>query len=311
MMSLKVLFMGTPDFAATCLKSLYKSGHEIVGVYSRAPAPSGRGMKLTLSPVHRLADEWGLKVFTPKNFKHHDDIEILHALQPDVIIVVAYGLLLPKVILDCPRYGCLNVHASLLPRWRGAAPIQRAIMHGDHESGVGIMRMEEGLDTGPVALEARCPITPAMTAGQLHDQLAELGSELIVRALQKLENGTLDFEPQNPDGITYAKKISNEDSQIDWTQPAEIVHDLIRGLSPFPGAFALFDFGKGPERVKILEAHPASGSGPAGLMLDDRLTVACGSKAIQLLRLQKAGSKAMIGDEFLRGHPIPAGARFS
>ena len=310
-MSLKVIFMGTPDFAATCLNALHAAGHDIVAVYSRAPAPSGRGMKLTPSPVHKRADELQLRVLTPKNFKQPDDVAMLAGFKADVIVVVAYGLLLPKAVLDCPPLGCLNVHASLLPRWRGAAPIQRAIMHGDKESGIGIMRMEEGLDTGPVALEARCAITPDMTAGALHDVLAEQGAKLIVKALDALEQGTLTFTSQAQDGILYAHKISNEDSRIDWSRDAQTVHDLIRGLSPFPGAFARFDFGKGPERIKILQARLAKGHGTPGTVLDDHLTLACGSGAIQLLRLQKAGSKAMAQDEFLRGHPLKAGACFS
>ena len=310
-MSLKIVFMGTPDFAATCLQSLHQAGHGIAAVYSRAPAPSGRGMKLTPSPVHRLAEEWHLPVRTPKNFKSPDAIAELAAYKPDVIVVVAYGLLLPKAVLDCPPHGCLNVHASLLPRWRGAAPIQRAIMHGDTESGVAIMRMEEGLDTGPVAMEARCAITPDMTAGQLHDQLAGLGAELLVKALVKLDAGTLTYTPQPAEGVVYAHKISNDDSRIDWTHSAQSVHDRIRGLSPFPGAFAQFDFGKGPERVKILHACRAEATGPAGQVLDSQLTIGCGSGAVQLRRLQKAGSKAMTADEFLRGHPVPAGACFS
>jgi methionyl-tRNA formyltransferase len=310
-MSLRVIFMGTPDFAATCLRALHAAGHEIVAVYSRAPAPSGRGMKLTPSPVHKLAGDLNLPVLTPKNFKQHEEVATLAAFKPDVIVVVAYGLLLPKAVLDCPPLGCLNVHASLLPRWRGAAPIQRAIMHGDTESGIGIMRMEEGLDTGPVALEARCPIAPDMTAGELHDALTQQGAQLIVTALADLEAGRLTYTPQPTDGVLYAHKISNEDSRIDWTQPARLVHDLIRGLSPFPAAFAQFDFGKGPERIKILEARITQGSGPAGQCLDDRLAIACGEGAVQILRLQKAGNKAMAQEEFLRGHPIKAGARFS
>ena len=310
-MGLKVIFMGTPDFAAVGLRALHAAGHDIVAVYSRAPAPSGRGMKLTLSPVHKLAEELQLRVLTPKNFKQPEEIATLAAFKPDVIVVIAYGLLLPKAVLDCPSHGCLNVHASLLPRWRGAAPIQRAIMQGDKESGVGIMQMEVGLDTGPVALEARRPITPDMTAGELHDALAHDGAGLIVKALDHLQKGTLTFTPQAQDGILYAHKISNEDSRIDWSRDAQTVHDLIRGLSPFPGAFASFDFGKGPERIKILQARLASGKGLSGTVMDEQLTIACGNGAVQLLRLQKAGSKAMTQDEFLRGHPVRVGARFS
>ena len=310
-MSLKVVFMGTPDFAATCLQAVHQAGHAIAAVYSRAPAPSGRGMKLTPSPVHKLAETLQLHVETPPHFKDPEARARLAAFKPDVIVVVAYGLLLPKAVLDIPHNGCLNVHASLLPRWRGAAPIQRAIMAGDQESGVAIMRMEEGLDTGPVTLEARCPITPDMTAGQLHDTLAVLGADLLVKALAKLEAGQLTETVQSQEGIVYAKKISNDDSRIDWQQPAQSVHDLIRGLSPFPGAFALFDFGKGEERVKILHSRMVNATGPIGHVLDTHLTIACGSGAVQLLRLQRAGNKAMTAEEFLRGHPIQAGACFS
>jgi len=310
-MSLKVVFMGTPDFAATCLEAVHQAGHPIAAVYSRAPAPSGRGMKLTPSPVHKLAETLQLHVETPPHFKDPEARAKLAAFKPDVIVVVAYGLLLPKAVLDIPRNGCLNVHASLLPRWRGAAPIQRAIMAGDQESGVAIMRMEEGLDTGPVTLEARCAITPDMTAGQLHDTLAVLGADLLVKALAQLEAGHLTETMQSHEGVVYAKKISNDDSRIDWQQPAQNVHDLIRGLSPFPGAFALFDFGKGEERVKILQSRMVNATGPIGHVLDSTLTIACGSGAVQLLRLQRAGNKAMTAEEFLRGHPIQAGARFS
>jgi len=306
-----VVFMGTPDFAATCLEAVHQAGHPIAAVYSRAPAPSGRGMKLTPSPVHKLAETLQLHVETPPHFKDPEARARLAAFKPDVIVVVAYGLLLPKAVLDIPRNGCLNVHASLLPRWRGAAPIQRAIMAGDQESGVAIMRMEEGLDTGPVTLEARCAITPDMTAGQLHDTLAVLGADLLVKALAQLEAGHLTETMQSHEGVVYAKKISNDDSRIDWQQPAQNVHDLIRGLSPFPGAFALFDFGKGEERVKILQSRMVNATGPIGHVLDSTLTIACGSGAVQLLRLQRAGNKAMTAEEFLRGHPIQAGARFS
>lgn len=310
-MSLRVVFMGTPDFAATCLQAVHQAGHQIATVYSRAPAPSGRGMKLTPSPVHQLAGTLQLHVQTPPHFKDPEERARLAAFKPDVIVVVAYGLLLPKTVLEIPPHGCLNVHASLLPRWRGAAPIQRAIMAGDRESGVAIMRMQEGLDTGPVTLEARCPITPDMTAGQLHDTLAELGADLLVEALAKLEAGHLTETVQSNEGVVYAKKISNDDSRIDWHHPAQNVHDLIRGLSPFPGAFALFDFGKGEERVKILQSRLVDAIGPVGTVLDSHLTIACGSEAVQLLRLQRAGNKAMTTEDFLRGHPIQAGARFS
>ena len=226
----------------------------------------------------------------------------------DVAVVVAYGMILPKTILDVPPLGCLNLHASLLPRWRGAAPIQRAIMAGDAETGVAVMKMEEGLDTGPVAMAERVSIGPDMTAGELHDRLAPLGADLMVRALAALSRGALSFTPQSADGVTYAHKIANAEARIDWDKPAGAVHNHVRGLSPFPGAFFTADFGKGAERVKVLRTQPADGDGPPGALLDQRGTVACGAGAVRLALVQRAGRPPVAAEDFLRGARLPAGA---
>ena len=305
-MSLKVIFMGTPDFAATCLQALHQAGHDIVAVYSRAPAPSGRGMKLTPSPVHKQADELHLPVITPKNFKQPEDIATLAAFKADVIVVVAYGLLLPKAVLDCPRYGCLNVHASLLPRWRGAAPIQRAIMHGDTESGVGIMQMEEGLDTGPVLMAERVAVG-RKTSGELASELSRLGADLMVRSLGALERGGVTAVPQSEDGVTYAKKILKDEARIDWTKSAYEIDCLVRGISPFPGAWTEVN----GERLKVLYAEPVSGNGAPGTALDDALTIACGSGALRLRKVQRAGGKAMEADALLKGFAVPRGTQLA
>src|ERR687894_1483412 len=258
-MSLRVVFMGTPDFAVPTLSALAGAGHAIVAVYTRAPASAGRGLELKPSPVHRLAQNLGLPVLTPRSLRTEEAADAFRAHGADVAVVVAYGLILPPAILQAPRLGCLNLHASLLPRWRGAAPIQRAVMAGDRETGVAVMRMEEGLDTGPVAMAERVDIAPEMNAGELHDRLMVLGADLMVRALAALSRGALSFTPQPKEGVTYAHKLKNEDAQIDWSRPAQAIHDHIRGLSPFPGAYFTADFGKGPERVKVLRAAPASG----------------------------------------------------
>lgn len=308
---LRVVFMGTPDFAVPTLTEIVGQGHEVIAVYTRAPAPAGRGMALKPSPVHQAADRFAIPVFTPATLRGEEAAEQFRSLDADVAVVVAYGMILPESILAAPELGCLNLHASLLPRWRGAAPIQRAIMAGDAETGVAVMRMEKGLDTGPVGMAERVAIGPDMTAGELHDRLAPLGADLMVRALAALSRGGLQFTPQPAEGVTYAHKIANEDARIDWTQPSQAVHDRIRGLSPFPGAFATIDLGRGPERIKVLRsAMVPDRSGDPGLVLDDALTVACGAGAVRLLQVQKAGSRAMAADEFLRGVPVPAGARF-
>jgi methionyl-tRNA formyltransferase len=308
-MSLRVIFMGTPDFAVPTLSALLGHGHEIVACYSRAPAPAGRGMALRLSPVHQAAERFGIPVLTPSTLRTPEALDDFRSHQADVAIVVAYGMLLPKGILDVPPLGCLNLHASLLPRWRGAAPIQRAIMAGDPETGVAVMKMAEGLDTGPVGMVERLVIAPELNAGEAHEILARLGADLMVRALAALGRGGLSFREQSTEGVTYARKISNEECKIDWSASAQAIHDHIRGLAPFPGAYTMIDLGKGPERVKILRATKAEGVGAPGQILDDALTIACGNGALRLLDLQRAGAKALPVDLFLRGVSLPAGQR--
>jgi methionyl-tRNA formyltransferase len=310
-MSLRVIFMGTPDFAVPTLSEIVGQGHEVVAVYTRPPAMAGRGMDLKPSPVHRMAERFGLPVLMPKTLRNDEAAEAFRGHEADVAVVVAYGMLLPKAILDAPELGCLNLHASLLPRWRGAAPIQRAVMAGDRETGVAVMRMEEGLDTGPVAMAERIAIGPEMNAGELHDRLMVLGADLMVRALAALSRGALSFTPQPEEGVTYAHKLRNEDALIDWTSPAQVVHDQIRGLSPFPGAYFTADFGKGPERVKVLRAAPAAGSGEPGTLLDADAAVACGEGAVRLIQVQRAGKAPLAADEFLRGVRLGPGARFA
>lgn len=310
-MALRVVFMGTPDFSVPTLAEIVGQGHEVTAVYSRAPAPAGRGMELRKSPVHVAAERFGIDVRTPKNFRDPADVEALAALAPDLIVVVAYGVILPQSVLDIPPLGCVNVHASVLPRWRGAAPIQRAIMAGDDETGVAIMKMEAGLDTGPVGLVEKIAITPNMTAGELHDRLARVGADALGRALAALSRGTLAFTPQPEEGVTYAKKITNDDARIDWTQSAQAVHDHVRGLSPFPGAFCMIDGAKGPERMKVLRTKRVDGQGVPGKALDDRLLIACGDDAVRLLEVQRAGSKPMKADDLLRGFAVAKGTVLS
>lgn len=307
---MRVVFMGTPDFAVPTLEKLAQDGHTIAAVYTRAPAKAGRGMSLRPSPVHALADKLGAPVLTPATLRTPDSAETFAGHQADVAVVVAYGMLLPQAILDAPKHGCLNLHGSLLPRWRGAAPIQRAVMAGDAESGVGVMRMEAGLDTGPVALEARVPITPGMIAGELHDALMPVGAELMARALGLLDQGALIFTPQPEEGVVYAHKITNDEARIDWSRPADQVANHINGLSPFPGAFFEADFGKGPERVKVLRALATDGSGAAGTLLDADGTVACGVGAVRLTELRRAGKGgSATGADFVRGARLIPGVR--
>lgn len=309
-MSLRVVFMGTPDFAVPTLSEIVGQGHDVVAVYTRTPAAAGRGMELKPSPVHRMADRFGLPVLTPKTLRTDEAAEIFRSHQADVAVVVAYGMILPTTILEAPELGCLNLHASLLPRWRGAAPIQRAIMAGDKETGVAVMKMEEGLDTGPVAMAERVAIEPDMNAGELHDRLMVLGADLMVRALAALSRGGLGFTPQPEEGVTYAHKIRNEDARIDWAQPAQAVHDHVRGLAPFPGAFFTADFGKGEERVKVLRAALGKGSGTPGTLLDNDGTISTSDGAVRLIQVQRAGKGPVAFDEFLRGVRIGPGARF-
>ncbi|MBX9455432.1 MAG: methionyl-tRNA formyltransferase [Rhizobium sp.] len=309
-MTLRIIFMGTPDFSVPVLKALHAAGHDIVAAYSQPPRPAGRrGLELTPSPVHRAAEALGIPVRTPANFKDPTDIEAFRALQADVAVVVAYGLLLPEAVLSGTRLGCYNGHASLLPRWRGAAPIQRAIMAGDADTGMMVMKMDKGLDTGPVALTERVAIDDQMTAGDLHDRLAEIGARLIVEAMARLERGELPLSPQPAEGVVYAAKIAKDESRIDFAESARAVHDKVRGLSPLPGAWFQVDVNGRPERIKILKSEPASGSGTPGTVLDDRLTIACGTDAVRPLRLQRAGGKPLDLPDFLRGTPLPAGTR--
>jgi len=304
---MRVVFMGTPDFAVPTLARLAADGHTIAAIYTRAPAKAGRGMALKASPVHVLAESLGAPVLTPASLKGPDAAETFAGHAADVAVVVAYGMLLPQAILDLPRHGCLNLHGSLLPRWRGAAPIQRAVMAGDAASGVGVMRMEAGLDTGPVALEDFVAITPGMTAGELHDALMPVGADLMARALRALEGDGLVFTPQPESGVVYAHKITNDEARIDWSRPARDVANHINGLSPFPGAFFEADFGKGPERVKVLRADAVPGSGAPGMLLDTNAIIACGEGAVRLLELRRAGKGGVAtGPEFVRGaHRVP------
>jgi methionyl-tRNA formyltransferase len=303
-MSLRLIFMGTPDFAVPTLVELVGQGHDIAAVYTRAPKPAGRGMAEQLSPVHRQAQAFGIPVVTPKTLRTPDAQAAFAAVGADAAIVVAYGLILPKAVLDAVPLGCFNLHGSLLPRWRGAAPIQRAVMAGDSESGVMVMRMEEGLDTGPVAMAERVAIGPDMTAGELHDGLMHLGADLMARAVGALERGSLGFVPQPEAGVTYAAKIEKAETRIDWSRPAGEVHNHIRGLSPFPGAW--FEMPDGA-RVKVLRSTLASGGGAPGAVLDEALSIACGSGAVRLTQVQRAGKQPMGAADFLRGARLSPG----
>jgi methionyl-tRNA formyltransferase len=300
-LALRLVFMGTPDFAVPALVEIVGGGHEVAAVYTRAPQPAGRGLAPRQSPVAREAERFGLPIFTPQSLKDGDAAAAIRAHGADAAVVVAYGLILPKPILDAFPLGSFNLHASLLPRWRGAAPIHRAIMAGDKETGVMVMKMEEGLDTGPIAMAERVPIPPDATTGELHDELARLGADLMLRALGALEKGALQLSPQPAVGATYAGKIDKNETRIDWTKPWHEVHDHCRGLSPFPGAW--FELA-GAGRVKVLRTTKGVGEGPPGRVLDDRLTIACGTGAVRLIDLQRAGRQPMSAEEFLRGAPV-------
>jgi methionyl-tRNA formyltransferase len=304
-LALRLVFMGTPAFAVPTLAAIVDAGHTLTAVYTRPPRPAGRGMAAQASPIEHQATRFGLPVVAPKSLRDISAVDVMRAHHADAAVVVAYGLVLPKAILDLFPLGCFNLHASLLPRWRGAAPIERAIMAGDGETGVAVMKMEEGLDTGPVAMAQRVAISPDATAGDLHDELARLGGGLMVRALADLEKGKLHLTPQSNVGVTYANKIDKAEARIDWTKPWNAVHDHCRGLSPFPGAW-FEDASAG--RIKVLRSTKGSGSGEPGWVLDDELTVACGEGAIRLLELQRAGRQPMRAEEFLRGTPIPRGS---
>jgi methionyl-tRNA formyltransferase len=306
-MPLRLIFMGTPDFSVPTLIELAARGHEIVAIYTRAAKPAGRGMGLQVTPVEREARRLALPVYTPRTLKDVSAQEEFRALNADAAVVIAYGLILPKPVLEAPKLGCFNVHASLLPRWRGAAPINRAIMAGDAESGVTIMKMDEGLDTGATAMTDRIAIGPDMTAGELHDALARLGADLMARALAALERGTLMLTPQPEADVTYAAKIANHETRIDWTKPWKQVHDHIRGLSPHPGAW----FALAGVRVKALRSTKGEGNGVPGSALDDKLTVACGEGSVRLTQVQRAGKQPMSADDFLRGTPVAKGTKIA
>ena len=300
-MPLRIVFMGTPDFAVPTLTEIVARGHEVVAVYTQPPRPAGRGQAERKSPVHLAAEGFGLPVFTPVNFKQQTDLDAFAAHKADVAVVVAYGLLLPEPVLNAPAHGCLNLHGSLLPRWRGAAPIQRAIMAGDSRTGVMVMKMDAGLDTGPVALLEEIPIGPDMTAGDLHDEMMRRGADLMGRALAALERDSLDFTPQDEQGTTYAKKIDKAEARIDWTRTSDEVHNLVRGLSPFPGAWFEIKLNGKPVRVKALRAARASGTGKPGEVIGAPLKVACGTGAIDLIAVQREGKGAMDAADFQRG----------
>ena len=295
-----IIFMGTPDFAVPTLGALLAADHNIVGVYTQPPRAAGRGLAAQKSPVQLFAETKRLPVFTPASLKGTEEQARFKGLNADAAIVVAYGLILPKPILETPRFGCFNLHASLLPRWRGAAPIQRAIMAGDIETGVAIIRIEEALDTGAVCLAEREPIRPDETAGELHDRLAVVGAALMVRALRELEQGALACWPQHDEG-TYATKIETRERRIDWSRPAREVHNLIRGLSPHPGAWFEIELNGKRERVRALRSILSEGEGKPGTVLDNQLTIACDESAVRLTEVQRAGKRAMPAEEFLRG----------
>jgi methionyl-tRNA formyltransferase len=308
-MPLRLIFMGTPEFAVPTLLELVAHGHVIAAVYTRAAKPAGRGMKLQVSPVEQEARRLGIPVVTPSTLKTPDALDEFRSYQADAAVVVAYGMILPQAILDTPKLGCFNLHASLLPRWRGAAPINRAIMAGDAETGVMVMKMDAGLDTGDVAVAERLAITDTMTASDLHDDLAPLGGDLMARAMGALERGKLQLTPQKSEGVTYAAKIDKAEAHIDWNRPARGVLRHIHGLSPFPGAWCEMPLEGASQRVKILRCEMVSGSGEPAAVLDDRLTIACAQGALRIIELQRAGKQPMNADEFLRGTPLKPPAR--
>ena len=308
-MPLRLIFMGTPDFAVPTLRELHARGHEIAAVYTRAPKPAGRGMKEQVTPVEREAREHGFPVLTPKTLRTDEAAATFRAHKADAAVVVAYGLILPQAILDGTRLGCFNLHASLLPRWRGAAPINRAIMAGDDLSGVMVMKMDAGLDTGDVAMAGEVTVSDAMTASDLHDMLANAGAGLMVRAIDALENGTLKLTPQPAIGATYAAKIDKDEARIDWNKTAREVLRHCHGLSPFPGAWCEAIIDGQPVRLKILRCELVQGRGAPGEAIDAALTIACGDGAIRIVELQREGKRPMTAADFLRGTRVPAGSR--
>ena len=308
---MRVVFMGTPDFSVPVLTEILGQGHEVCAVYTRAPQPAGRGMDLQETPVARQAHRFHIPVRTPKTLRDIAEQADFAALNADAAVVVAYGLILPKAVLEAVPLGCFNLHASMLPRWRGAAPINRAVMAGDAESGACVMKMDEGLDTGAVAMMESIVIGADATAGDLHDRLAIAGAGLMQRAIAALERGELTFVPQPQDGVTYAEKIDKNEARIDWSKSASDVHNHIRGLSPFPGAWFELPGEAGPIRIKVLRTTLVPGSGKPGEVLDDQLTVACGQGAIHIVELQRAGKQPMKASQFLRGTKVARGTQLS
>lgn len=307
-MALRLIFMGTPGFAVPTLRRIVESGHKILAVYTQPPRPAGRGMSEQKSPVHLAAHALGLSVETPQSLSSSASQEYFKSFEADAAVVVAYGLLLPEPVISGTRLGCFNLHASKLPRWRGAAPIQRAIMSGDKVTAATVMRMDTGLDTGPICLEQTFPITAEMTASDLHDHIAVCGADLMAKALAALEAGNLPERTQPNEGVTYARKIDKAESQIDFSLPSHAVHNHIRGLSPFPGAwFQAKDASGKDDRIKVLQSEVVAGEGPAGQIIDDQLTIACSTGAIRLLQVQRAGRRVAQAEEFLRGFPLTAG----
>ena len=308
---MRIIFMGAPEFAVPTLQEIVSNGHVVLAVYTRTPKPGGRrGLELKRTPVHDAADSLGIPVFTPSSLRDERTQAIFRSHKADVGVVVACGLLLPPAVLQAPRSGCLNLHASLLPRWRGAAPIQRAIIAGDGETGVELMRMEEGLDTGPVAMREVVPIRPEDTAGDLTSRLARVAAKLAVRGLSELESGKIIFVEQTTAGVTYARKIEKAEAEIDWRQSANQVRNRIHGLSPSPGAFSNLDLGQRLERIKLLRAETVGTRGAPGTILDEEMTVACGEGAIRVLEGQRAGRIVLPGHELMRRESLPPGAMF-
>ncbi len=310
-MVLRVVFMGSPVFAVPTLSEIIGAEHNVVAVYAQPPRPAGRGQTERLQPVHQFALNAGIPVFTPQNLRGPEIVVQMRAHDADVAVVVAYGVILPQAILDIPRYGCLNLHGSLLPHWRGAAPIQRAVMAGDTETGVMVMRMEAGLDTGPVGLAEHFPIDANVTTGDVHVALSTLGAGIMVRALAALERGSLTFTPQRHEGVTYARKIEKAESRIDFALPATEVHNHIRGLSPFPGAWFEIGTSKGCERIKVLRSLVVEAAGKPGTVIDDALTVACATGALRIVEVQRAGKKPMSAADMLRGFDVPPGTELN
>jgi len=304
---MRLVFMGTPEFSVPTLEALVNAGHDIVAVYTQPPRPAGRGKKVRKSAIHVAAEKHGLRVFTPNSMKAPEAIAEFAALKADAAVVVAYGQILPQAVLDAPEYGCINVHASLLPRWRGAAPIHRAILAGDQKTGVCIMQMEAGLDTGPVLARAETPIGASDTTLVLHDRLAALGASLVDGVLVALKAGTALPQQQDEGGVTYARKIEKAEAQINWDESADTIDRQVRAMSPFPGAWFKLD----GDRIKLLAGTPCAQNGVAGSVLDNQLTIGCGSASYRPTRVQKAGKAAIGIEDFLRGNPVSPGTRLS